>query len=214
MAQSHLISWPYSSTSHNLRNGGGQKKPEVASRPKAINLQNEPCMPLAGYKKSNKIDNDRLREICLHILIFSHDVEYINFNIPNSLAYIFAQPCKKGEIHKTKYRAGLTITLFPTFNSHQNNSCVLVHWPHTKTELLFWLQKEVGNNMNGHPVPACCFSRIGRPVQNGHEILHLFHRLNFPNPWGTDRGRCRILILGSKDIDETEDEAGCEVGPQ
>ena len=48
-------------------------------------------------------------------------------------------------------------------------------------------------------------------VQNGREIIALCRRLSPPNPLETGRGR--IDVVCRKDLDEAEDEAGCEVGP-
>ena len=46
---------------------------------------------------------------------------------------------------------------------HHNKSSVLVHGPHTKTELLSGCQWEVGNNVNGHPevyMDICAFGNL------------------------------------------------------
>ena len=47
---------------------------------------------------------------------------------------------------------GWPLRLWQTSRWLQNKSCVLVHGPHTKTELLFWSQREVWHNLDGHPV--------------------------------------------------------------
>ena len=47
---------------------------------------------------------------------------------------------------------GWPITLFPTSRWHQNESSVLVWGPCTKMQPLFRWHREVGNNMNVHPV--------------------------------------------------------------
>ena len=45
------------------------------------------------------------------------------------------------------------VTNLPFTPKQRLRTCVLVHAPHTKTELLFWCIQEVGNNVNAHP--AC-----------------------------------------------------------
>ena len=47
---------------------------------------------------------------------------------------------------------GRPLRLCQTSSSHQNKSSVLVWGPCTKTELLFWCQREIWHNLNGHPV--------------------------------------------------------------
>ena len=48
--------------------------------------------------------------------------------------------------------SGWHITLVQTSRWLQYKGCILVHWPHTKTELLFWCQREVWTNVMCHPV--------------------------------------------------------------
>ena len=55
---------------------------------------------------------------------------------------------------------GWPLRYFPTSRWQQNKGCVLVHGPHTKTGLLFWRQREVGNYLNGHPVELEVFNAI------------------------------------------------------
>ena len=47
---------------------------------------------------------------------------------------------------------GWPFRLCQTSRWRQNKGCVLVHGPHNKTKLLFWCQREVCHNLNGHPV--------------------------------------------------------------
>ena len=47
---------------------------------------------------------------------------------------------------------GWPFRLFQTSRWHQNKGCILVHGSHTKTELLFWCQREVWINVMRHPV--------------------------------------------------------------
>ena len=53
---------------------------------------------------------------------------------------------------KDKVCTGWPFWLRQTCRWHQNKRSVLVHGPHTKTEVLFWFQWEVWHNQNGHPV--------------------------------------------------------------
>ena len=72
-----------------------------------------------------------------------------------------------GDVRGDFLCTGWPLKLFQTSRWHQNKGCVLVHVPHTKTELLFWSQREVRNNLNGHPVVlsvSLCLS--GCPLQH------------------------------------------------
>ena len=46
---------------------------------------------------------------------------------------------------------GRPFRLLQTSRLHQNKGCVLVHGPHTKTEILFWCQWEIWINLNWSP---------------------------------------------------------------
>ena len=51
-----------------------------------------------------------------------------------------------------KHFTGWPFRLCQTSRWRQNKSCVLLNGPHTKTELLFWWQREVWDNQNSHHV--------------------------------------------------------------
>ena len=46
----------------------------------------------------------------------------------------------------------VTIQVLPNLKLPSKKVCALVHAPHIKMDSLFWFQREVGNNVNGHPV--------------------------------------------------------------
>ena len=53
--------------------------------------------------------------------------------------------------------------LCQTSRWHQNKGCVLVHGPHTKTELKLWCQREVWHNLNIHPVQIFFLPPLSSP---------------------------------------------------
>ena len=55
-------------------------------------------------------------------------------------------------LRKWKADTGWPFRLFQTSHWHQNKSWILVHRPYTKSQLLFWYQWEVLNNLHSHPV--------------------------------------------------------------
>ena len=54
---------------------------------------------------------------------------------------------------------GWPFRLCQTSRWHQNKSSVLIWGAYTKTQHLFWCQREVCHNLNGHPV-LCCSKKM------------------------------------------------------
>ena len=88
---------------------------------------------------------------------------------------------------------GWPFRLWQTSHWHQNNSSVLVWGLCTKMQLLFWSQREVCHNLNGHPVgwgvskldskclkgEICTTVKLISPeVQRQIDASHLWHALN------------------------------------
>ena len=64
---------------------------------------------------------------------------------------------------------GWPFTLFPTTRWHQNKGCVSVPGPRTKTELLFWYQREVWTNLMCHLV----FEHISDEYRLSHLLVNV-----------------------------------------
>ena len=55
-------------------------------------------------------------------------------------------------VHSSLVHTGGPIRLVPGFCLHETKGYVSVYALHTKTKLLLWCQRHIGNNMIGHPV--------------------------------------------------------------
>ena len=84
---------------------------------------------------------------------------YDRKHVPNVLSLTIQRSSTRGQRGQgpSTFSTGWQITLVQTSRWHQNIGCVLVHGPHTKTELLFGCQREVWTSVMCHPVNTTLF---------------------------------------------------------
>ena len=112
----------------------------------------------------------------------------------SSGAYILPSNIPRLPRNRSMYRVTICDKLFLTSRLHQNWHFVLVHGPNTKSELLSWCQREVGNNVNGHPVCTLPNSPFLRQMNEGQIEASLQNTMLTKNNWSLVFYICLIVM--------------------